>query len=61
MQMKKIVLSTMALAFCSMMATAEVKLPAVIGSGMVLQQQTDVNLWGEAKANAKVVKYVFDK
>lgn len=55
MQMKKIVLSTMTLAFCSMMATAEVKLPAVIGSGMVLQQQTDVNLWGEAKANAKVV------
>jgi sialate O-acetylesterase len=55
MHMKKFVLGTALVALFSLMATAEVKLPAVIGSGMVLQQQTDVNLWGEAKTGAKVV------
>ena len=33
---------------------AEVELPAVIGSHMVLQQNTEVNLWGKAQANARV-------
>lgn len=35
-------------------ARAEVQLPAVIGNHMVLQQNTEVNLWGKAQANAKV-------
>ena len=35
-------------------ARAEVELPAVIGSHMVLQQNAEVNLWGKAQANAKV-------
>ena len=36
---------------------AEVKLPSVLGEGMVLQQQTKVKLWGEAKKLA-VVKVI---
>jgi sialate O-acetylesterase len=33
---------------------AAVKLPAVLGSNMVLQQQSDVKLWGWSKPSAKV-------
>jgi sialate O-acetylesterase len=33
---------------------AKIKFPTILGDNMVLQQQTDVKLWGEAKANAKV-------
>ena len=36
-------------------AQAEVKLPKIFGDNMVLQQQTECNLWGTADAN-KVVK-----
>ena len=35
-------------------ATAEIKLPAVLGSNMVLQQQTHANLWGKATPNKTV-------
>ena len=35
-------------------AKAEVKLPSVLGSGMVLQRNTEVNLWGTAD-NGKTV------
>ncbi|MBS1601599.1 MAG: sialate O-acetylesterase [Bacteroidetes bacterium] len=37
--------------FC---AEAEVELPAVISDGMVLQQKSDVELWGWARKGAKV-------
>ena len=33
---------------------AEVKLPAIFGDNMVLQQQTDAAIWGTAKANKTV-------
>jgi sialate O-acetylesterase len=33
---------------------AEVKLPAIFGDNMVLQQQTDAAFWGKATANANV-------
>ncbi len=33
---------------------AEVKLPAIFGDNMVLQQQTEVAIWGKAKASATV-------
>lgn len=33
---------------------AEVKLPAIFGSGMVLQQQTDAAIWGTARANRTI-------
>lgn len=38
----------------SMPIEAKVKLPSVLGSNMVLQQQADVKLWGKAKENSSV-------
>lgn len=38
----------------SMSAEAKVRLPSVLGHNMVLQQQTDVKLWGKAKENSPV-------
>ncbi len=45
--------------FCASFFTAfplfaEIKLPAIFGSNMVLQQQTDVAIWGVAEKNATV-------
>ena len=37
-----------------MTANAEIKLPNIIGSNMVLQQNTEVRIWGVANKNAKV-------
>ena len=42
------------LIFISTVLNAEVKLPAILGSGMVLQQQTDAAIWGKANANKTV-------
>ena len=52
--MKKtlLLIAALALAFG---ASAKVVLPKVLGSNMVLQQSADVNLWGKAEANKKVV------
>ncbi len=36
------------------MATAEVKLPHIIGNNMVLQQQTNVRLWGKGKGVVEI-------
>ena len=33
---------------------ARVKLPAVLGSNMVLQRNTEVNFWGEASPRSRV-------
>lgn len=38
----------------SLTATAEVKLPALIGSNMVVQQNTNVRFWGNATKNSSV-------
>jgi len=51
--MRKIFL-TLAAICCATMANAKVKLPAVIGDNMVLQQETDAALWGTAKPGATV-------
>ncbi|WP_202803333.1 sialate O-acetylesterase [Pedobacter arcticus] len=40
------------LSFTSLLA--DVKLPAIFADNMVLQQQSEVAIWGKAKANAKV-------
>jgi sialate O-acetylesterase len=50
--MHKLVLSLFLL--FSLRASATITLPAIIGSNMVLQQQSEVALWGTAKNNAKV-------
>ncbi|MDO4462490.1 MAG: sialate O-acetylesterase [Bacteroidia bacterium] len=43
-----------ALLLCSTIANATIKLPAVIGDNMVVQQNADVRLWGNAAANGEV-------
>lgn len=37
-----------------LVAKAEIKLPTFFANGMVLQQQTTVNIWGKAEPNKKV-------
>lgn len=46
--MKKL-LFTAALALVVAGAQAKVKLPHVLGDNMILQQNSDARLWGEAK------------
>ena len=43
-----------ALMLMQMGAWAKVDLPEILSDNMVLQQQTEVKLWGKAKANAEV-------
>lgn len=51
--MKKIVLSLLALmVVCG--CFGKITLPKVVGSNMVLQRNTNVNLWGESSPNAKI-------
>lgn len=42
------------LSLIALHSTAKVSLPAVISSGMVLQQQSEVALWGKAKSSSKL-------
>ncbi|MDO5571213.1 MAG: sialate O-acetylesterase [Bacteroidales bacterium] len=51
--MKKTFLLIMAL-FAMNLANAAIKLPKVIGDNMVLQRNSNVNLWGEASPNKTV-------
>src|SRR3954464_15712678 len=51
MQHIGIFLSLISLSFC---AQAEVRLPAVIGDNMVLQQRSSVALWGWASPAEKI-------
>lgn len=47
-------MASVSLLFAATDAKAKVKLPAVLSSGMVLQQQSYVKLWGTANAKGKV-------
>ncbi len=51
--MKKILL-LITFFFCFSAVKAEIKLPNIIGSNMVIQQNADVRFWGKAAKNAKV-------
>lgn len=51
--MKKICLSAI-MALMAFAAMAEVKLPSILGSDMVLQRNTEVNLWGTADDGSSV-------
>lgn len=52
--MKKSILMTVAAALLGVSARAEVVLPEILSDDMVLQQQTEVCLWGKAMPNGKV-------
>ncbi|MFN8240750.1 MAG: sialate O-acetylesterase [Bacteroidales bacterium] len=56
--MKKLILqSTLVLALailCSPIVSGEIKLPSIFGDNMVLQQQTNVAIWGKATPGANV-------
>lgn len=57
---KLIILSTLLLSVGSLQA--KVKLPAILGDNMVLQQKSTVKIWGWATENAKIkVKTSWDK
>ena len=51
--MKKWLLALVAAVLCSAL-NAEVRLPSVLGDDMVLQRNSEVNLWGWAKPGKKV-------
>lgn len=55
--MKKISFLTVALWISTMPLFAEIKLPALVGDNMVLQQSTQVRLWGEATPNTTLTAY----
>lgn len=53
--MKRIIVSCLLVWVLSLnVAAQQLKLPTVISSGMVLQQNENVNIWGWAKKSAKV-------
>ena len=52
--MKKHIASLAIAAVATNIAYAEVKLPSIIGSNMVLQQQSEARLWGIAKGTVKI-------
>ena len=56
--MYKRILSLAALATLTMSMQAKVKLSHLVGDNMVIQQQTDVRLWGWAKPNSTVTATV---
>ena len=52
--LSKVTALTVLLAIFTFSLYAEVKLPAIFSDNMVLQQQTDVAVWGKATANSNV-------
>ena len=53
--MNKKTLLTAAVMMLAVNSQAKVKLPHLVGDNMIIQQQTDVRLWGWGKAGSKVV------
>ena len=52
--MRKLFLAVLFVCTALVVSAQSLKLPAVIGSGMVLQQNENVNIWGWAKPSAKI-------
>ncbi len=52
--MKNSIFLTALLAVCTIGTQAKVRLPHVLGNNMVIQQQSQVRLWGWAKPNSTV-------
>lgn len=53
--MRKYVVLSLFIFCCLQHIKAEVILPAIFGSGMVIQQKENVKVWGKAKLNANVI------
>ena len=53
-EMKKYLFLAIAALLASFSANAEIKLPALIGDGMVLQRDAEVNVWGNAAPSSKI-------
>lgn len=54
MKLSRITLSLLLCILASIGADAKVTLPAVLNDNMVLQRNTDVNIWGKAKPDATI-------
>ena len=52
--MRKIILSVLFVCAALMVSAQDLRLPTVLGSGMVLQQNENVNIWGWSKPSAKI-------
>ncbi|MBR7129653.1 MAG: sialate O-acetylesterase, partial [Tidjanibacter sp.] len=52
--MKRFLFAVLTLLGSLLCATAEVRLPDIMSSNMVLQQQSDATLWGYAEAGSKI-------
>ncbi len=52
--MKRLFVILLALCGSALCAIAEVRLPDIVSSNMVLQQQSDATLWGYAEAGSKI-------
>lgn len=55
MKMNRIIAGALLSLFCSSALHAKITLPAVLADNMVLQQNTQVNLWGKASPDKKVI------
>jgi len=53
--MKKLLLFPLFLFLVFVSAYSNVRLPSIIGSHMVLQQQSSVKLWGWCSASEKII------
>ncbi len=53
--MKTFKLGALVLALLPLSVRADVKLPAILGDGMVIQQSSEVRLWGWAKPGEKIL------
>ena len=54
MKLNKIAISALCLVMAAQMSDAKVKLPGIISDNMVLEQQTEANLWGSTQSKKKV-------
>ena len=52
--MKRFLIVMAAVLLTALSVSAKVSLPSLVGDNMVLQRNTSVNVWGKAKAGAKV-------
>lgn len=52
--MKRYLLPVLVLLFAAGTSSAKIKLPAIVGDNMVLQQNTEVNIWGWAAPQTEV-------